>query len=373
VPPDDKTKPTAPAIAPASAPPATTPATKAPTVDQQAAEFLQKVKKLGSAKAALEAITKPAGRIIFAMDATSSREPSWELARNLQLDMFQAAAGLESRLSSQLPNSRNNPDPTGAGTNTQKVGKLGITRAAQDRHEQEQVRTLVDRHKAAVMGKAKFTADTTGAGFVAALARRVSAGNPFALRYLRGIEHQDASARAALKKLGTELWAVTRLNQIEAEKRAAFEARRKGRATVVQEDATPQAVTPKPDKPDTPDCWFTPKAVMDALHEVLGPAALDSASPPQPVHVRAQRYYSEADDGLSQPWHCGDGWLFLNPPWDQTGEWIDKLHSERRAGNVKCAVIIMPNKRSGAYDSLRHIAHQPGAPQIRERSQHSPR
>jgi hypothetical protein len=72
--------------------------TQPQTVDRQAADFLRKVKELGSAKAALEAITKPAGRIIFAMDATSSREPTWELARNLQLDMFEAAAGLEVQL-----------------------------------------------------------------------------------------------------------------------------------------------------------------------------------------------------------------------------------------------------------------------------------
>ena len=75
-----------------------TTAPKQTHVDKQAEEFLRKVKELGSAKAALEAITKPAGRIIFAMDATSSREPTWELARNLQLDMFQAAAGLEFQL-----------------------------------------------------------------------------------------------------------------------------------------------------------------------------------------------------------------------------------------------------------------------------------
>jgi hypothetical protein len=98
--PDDKTKTKTPTMPPSTAPsipPATVPpSTK--TVDQQAAEFLQKVKELGSAKAALEAITKPAGRIIFAMDATSSRESTWELARNLQLDMFHAAAGLEVQL-----------------------------------------------------------------------------------------------------------------------------------------------------------------------------------------------------------------------------------------------------------------------------------
>ena len=59
----------------------TTTVPKETHVYKQAEQFLRKVKELGSAKAALEAITKPAGRIIFAMDATSSREPTWELAR----------------------------------------------------------------------------------------------------------------------------------------------------------------------------------------------------------------------------------------------------------------------------------------------------
>ena len=34
------------------------------------------------------------GRLIFALDATMSRQPTWDLAQNLQARMFQAAAGL---------------------------------------------------------------------------------------------------------------------------------------------------------------------------------------------------------------------------------------------------------------------------------------
>ena len=36
--------------------------------------------------------TEPGGRLLFAMDATASRQPSWDMACHLQADMFKAAA-----------------------------------------------------------------------------------------------------------------------------------------------------------------------------------------------------------------------------------------------------------------------------------------
>jgi hypothetical protein len=98
-------------------------------------------------------------------------------------------------------------------------------------------------------------------------------------------------------------------------------------------------------------CWFTPKEVMQAIHEVLGPAALDPASPPRPVWVRARRHYTEAKDGLSQSWR-NDGWLFLNPPWEEIRKWLMKLYAEIANGNVRQAVVIIRNRRSNAYDGL---------------------
>lgn len=55
----------------------------------QVAEFLEKV--------AATPTVRPAagrGRLIFAMDATASREPSWDQACHLQADMFHATDGL---------------------------------------------------------------------------------------------------------------------------------------------------------------------------------------------------------------------------------------------------------------------------------------
>ena len=51
------------------------------------AEFLERVRALGPASA-----SGTRGRLIFALDATMSRQPTWDTACALQADMFRAAA-----------------------------------------------------------------------------------------------------------------------------------------------------------------------------------------------------------------------------------------------------------------------------------------
>lgn len=67
------------------------------------------------------------------------------------------------------------------------------------------------------------------------------------------------------------------------------------------------------------DSWITPRHVIDALGAFdLDPCACD----PQPWPC-ASRYFTEAVDGLSQPWH---GRVWLNPPYGrQTGVWLQRL------------------------------------------------
>jgi len=52
-------------------------------------EFLEKVRSLGPAVSAGKR-----GRLIFALDATMSRQPTWDTACALQADMFREAAGI---------------------------------------------------------------------------------------------------------------------------------------------------------------------------------------------------------------------------------------------------------------------------------------
>ena len=53
--------------------------------------FLEKVRALGPASA-----SGGRGRLIFALDATMSRQPTWDMACQLQADMFKEAASIGS-------------------------------------------------------------------------------------------------------------------------------------------------------------------------------------------------------------------------------------------------------------------------------------
>lgn len=60
------------------------------------------------------------------------------------------------------------------------------------------------------------------------------------------------------------------------------------------------------------DRWYTPVPIVEAARIVLGPIDLDPASDLfGNSRVRAARFYTEHDDGLSQTWA---GIIFLNPP-----------------------------------------------------------
>lgn len=60
--------------------------------------------------------------------------------------------------------------------------------------------------------------------------------------------------------------------------------------------------------------WFTPAPIIEAVRAVMGGIDLDPASCAEANRtVRATRFYSASDDGLSQPWPIGRIWL--NPPY----------------------------------------------------------
>jgi hypothetical protein len=59
--------------------------------------------------------------------------------------------------------------------------------------------------------------------------------------------------------------------------------------------------------------------------------------------VKAKRYYTIADDGLSKPWH---GKTFLNPSYErgEIEKWVDKLLVEIASGRVPEAVLLVHSK-----------------------------
>lgn len=91
--------------------------------------------------------------------------------------------------------------------------------------------------------------------------------------------------------------------------------------------------------------WYTPPRYIELARQVLGGIDLDPASDPVPQEwIRAGRYYTQQEDGLSRPWF---GRVWLNPPYGKTGgesnqsRWSRYLVGEYQAGRVTAAVLLV--------------------------------
>lgn len=75
--------------------------------------------------------------------------------------------------------------------------------------------------------------------------------------------------------------------------------------------------------------WQTPGLVLTAARE-MGPIGLDPATAPEnPTCARV--FYTEAQDGLSQPWRVlrpGEI-IFMNPPYDKVKLWMAAIAAAR--------------------------------------------
>jgi hypothetical protein len=76
----------------------------------------------------------------------------------------------------------------------------------------------------------------------------------------------------------------------------------------------------------------TPREIVELSREVLGTIDLDPASDAEANRtIRAERFYSEADDGLLRPWR---GRVFLNPPGGRMSEAQKKAYCVPQKGPV---------------------------------------
>lgn len=88
------------------------------------------------------------------------------------------------------------------------------------------------------------------------------------------------------------------------------------------------------------DQYFTPKEIFEALGLVFD---TDPAHPPYETSVPCKKYYTEADDGLAQPW---EGLVWCNPPYSKPKPWIEKF---LKHGN---GVMLVQIAKSLATDQI---------------------
>lgn len=86
---------------------------------------------------------------------------------------------------------------------------------------------------------------------------------------------------------------------------------------------------------NTKDYWETPpyffKLLDDIFHFTLDPCA-------EPSTAKCEKYYTEQDDGLSKSWE-GET-VFVNPPFSNSAEWIEKCYYQSLARNTTVVMII---------------------------------
>lgn len=95
--------------------------------------------------------------------------------------------------------------------------------------------------------------------------------------------------------------------------------------------------------------WYTPQRYIDSAREVLGEINLDPASNPiAQEKIKADAYYTKADNGLSKEWH---GKVWLNPPYAQPdiSNFVTKMVRERKSGRVSEAVMLTHNYTDTAW------------------------
>lgn len=87
----------------------------------------------------------------------------------------------------------------------------------------------------------------------------------------------------------------------------------------------------------TSDCWATPLEIVQKLEKEFGVFDLDPCC--YPNTAKAKKFYTPAEDGLSQPWL---GRVFLNPPYSKPAPWLQKALSETACGNATLVVALLP-------------------------------
>lgn len=92
-----------------------------------------------------------------------------------------------------------------------------------------------------------------------------------------------------------------------------------------------------------PGDWYTGAKIIDAVRACFaGSINLDPASSAEANEVvKAERFYSIDEDGLTKPW---SGTVWLNPPFNQWQDWTPRILSEWRRGEVEQMCVLIANR-----------------------------
>jgi len=93
------------------------------------------------------------------------------------------------------------------------------------------------------------------------------------------------------------------------------------------------------------DSVATKRELWQPIAERMGGFDLDPAAGCEPTPI-ANKRYTEADDGLTQPWY---GTVWLNPPFSEKRVWFKRLVDQYKNGDVERAVALSTTGTSAVW------------------------
>lgn len=93
-----------------------------------------------------------------------------------------------------------------------------------------------------------------------------------------------------------------------------------------------------PPRETTADDFYTNEIIIEAARTAMGGIDLDPSSHAIANRtVKANRFYTKHDDGLSHQW---GGNVWLNPPFSKWAEWAAKVASEWKSGRIESMCVL---------------------------------
>ncbi|HYG88603.1 MAG TPA: DNA N-6-adenine-methyltransferase [Azospirillum sp.] len=99
--------------------------------------------------------------------------------------------------------------------------------------------------------------------------------------------------------------------------------------------------------PKANDEWYTPADETAVFRRALGITEFDCdpCSPMSGPTVPARVHYTQADDGLVQPWPAG-GVIWMNPPYSSKQDWLVKAALGVCNGEFRAVLGLLPGNTS---------------------------
>lgn len=117
-------------------------------------------------------------------------------------------------------------------------------------------------------------------------------------------------------------------------------------------------MAPKQNPGKSKQDYCTPPEFLEALKKKLNieEFTLDVAASVE--NAVAKRFYTEAEDGLIQPWACR-GWVFCNPPFADIEPWVKKAKKEAYDSYVWSAILVPASTGANWWRDYVHLPSRP--------------